>query len=93
VCPTYLHLMHHIPKGCILDSCGNGLRLRFWFFIRQGICSFMACQTFMISPLNLSLISFNYDRNSSNRISINGGLVTLDFDGGIIARGIGVKIV
>jgi hypothetical protein len=51
----------------------------------------MACKAFMISPLNPSLVSFNSDRNSSNQVSINGGLGPLDSDGGIIVKGIGVK--
>jgi hypothetical protein len=38
-------------------------------------------------------VFFNSDQNSSNRVSINGGLVPQDSNGGIIARGIGVKTV
>ncbi len=93
MCLACLQVVHHIPKGCILDSCGGGLRLGFWFLTKQDICSLMACKAFNISPLNPSLVSFNFNRIFLNRVFISGGLITLDFDGGIIVKSIGVKTI
>jgi hypothetical protein len=43
--------------------------------------------------MKLLLVSLSFDQNSSNYVSIIGGLLTLDFDRSKIVKGIDVKIV
>ncbi len=59
--------------------------------MRQNICLFMACKTFIISPLKSLLVSFNFDWNFWKQASIEGILFIVGFGSGIIARCISDK--
>jgi hypothetical protein len=53
----------------------------------------MVFKAFIISPLNISLVTLSFGQNSSNWIPNRSGLVILNFGGGIIGIGFGVGII
>ncbi len=59
--------------------------------MRQNICLFMACKTFIISTLNPLLVSFNFDWNFWKQASFEGIIFIVGFDRGIIAKCISAK--
>jgi hypothetical protein len=76
----------------MFDSYDGCFMLGSWFLTKQNICSLMASKAFIISPLNLSLVSFSFDYKSSNQVPIRSGLVILNFGEGTIGIGISVGI-
>lgn len=83
-------IVHHIHEKCMFDSCGNR-RLTSWFFMKQNICLFMACKTFIISPLNVLLVFFNFDWNFWKQASIEGILFIVGFASGILPNALVLK--
>jgi hypothetical protein len=59
--------------------------------MKQNICLFMACKTFIISPLNVLLVFFNFDWNFWKQASIEGILFIVGFASGILPNALVLK--